>query len=126
MTITEAVKKAIEGGYDPHKYFTKGKWGNPIKCVVRSNKNWTVLYSSGHRMDSGTDLEHDFLHFLLDPEFWKCLGKAMGWKDKIVCCDYSVNCQETMVRKEWLYEWHTFIDHLASGGQIETYFKELK
>lgn len=43
-----------------------------------------------------------------DPLFWKYLGKTRGWLDR----DYVVH-------------WHSFIDHLISGKDIETFFEDL-
>lgn len=48
----------------------------------------------------------------LDPLFWQALGKSLGWTD-------------TDTVKIWKYNWHLFIDHLASGKDPESFFKTL-
>jgi hypothetical protein len=48
----------------------------------------------------------------LDPSFWQALGKARGW------------APETE-EKQWLYYWHRFIDHLAEGKDLESFFADL-
>jgi len=51
MTISQAIEKAIEGGW-----IYKNEWGNnPIDMPVE--------------------------RILLDPLFWQSLGKAMGWDE---------------------------------------------
>lgn len=56
---------------------------------------------------------------LLDPLFWQSLGKAMGWGG------YTDGKRTfTIAKMGWLDEWHRFIDHLASNGDPETFFKE--
>jgi hypothetical protein len=87
---------------------------------------------------------------LLDPEFWRALGKAMGWGGSAtwVCtdtCDWWCNdCKFGLVKqtetplefrggvhvdcpksKLWLVNWHRFIDHLAEGKDAESFFNEL-
>jgi hypothetical protein len=46
---------------------------------------------------------------LHDPDFWKALATARKWED--------VNA--------WRFHWHRFIDHLADGGNVETFFAAL-
>jgi len=93
------------------KYIQKAIDGG-YEPVNTSPYKWKMLY---HR-------------FLLDPEFWKCLGKAMGWKDVDT---HSQNDPDGWGRfvthfKPWLVKWHSFIDHLANGGSIEDFFKSLE
>jgi len=61
----------------------------------------------------------------LDPLFWQCLGKALGWKVGNDV-DYLYNAKEPIriehgVMDEWLYLWHRFIDHLAEGKSVEEF-----
>lgn len=51
-----------------------------------------------------------------DPLFWQCLGKSLGWNTTIRYFSYEMR---------WIYEWHCFIDHLAAGKSIESFFEEL-
>jgi hypothetical protein len=46
---------------------------------------------------------------LQDPEFWKGLGRARGWQDT----------------GAWLFHWHRFIDHIAFGNEVESFFSSL-
>jgi hypothetical protein len=78
--MKEAIKKAIEGGYNVKSY-----------CENTSCNDSHALY---------------------DPLFWQALGKAEGWKG-------------TEEEPRWAEEWHSFIDHLAEGKDIELYFTNL-
>ena len=45
---------------------------------------------------------------LQDPTFWKALGKARSWQ-----------------AGAWLFHWHRFIDHIAFGKDVESFFYNL-
>jgi hypothetical protein len=76
---------------------------------------------------------------LLDPLFWQCLGKALGWGEKIcpncgtryvegaVICGETQTCfpEKYYLKVGWLYHWHRFIDHLAEGKSVEVFFRDL-
>src|SRR5437667_11438944 len=47
---------------------------------------------------------------LHDPDFWKALATARKWED--------VNA--------WRFHWHRFIDHLADGGDVDSFFAALR
>lgn len=87
MEIKEAIKKAIEGGFE-QKY---------------------AHYS---------DLKIQAVTFL-DPYFWQSFGKAMGWSF------IGTSDIPQTHKPQWYYEWHKFIDHLAEGKSIESYFEKL-
>ena len=54
----------------------------------------------------------------LDPNFWRCLGKALGWgKDTY---DYERG-EDT----DWKWHWHRFIDALSEGKTADDFFGEL-
>lgn len=94
--IETAIKKAIEGGYDPVK--------NPYKRYK---------------------LE-DFI--LLDPLFWQALGKAEGWKYISIENGITVRVKRPtnyISSEEWLVRWHSFIDHIARGKDINSFFEDL-
>lgn len=63
----------------------------------------------------------------LDPLFWQALGKARGWgiegRDKTVTSLPGI--PQWDVKPFWVGRWHSFIDALASGGDAESFFKEL-
>ena len=46
---------------------------------------------------------------LHDPDFWKALAKARKWEDA----------------NAWRFHWHRFIDHLADGKDVESFFAAL-
>lgn len=131
--MNEAIKRAIEGGR-----LEGGKFNelDPFLCDVH-------MYHSDGTADSICRYE-----MLLDPLFWQALGKAeKWWKDikELKCngCDFKatnanyVFCPkdsslleiiETPIpqcRSHWITNWHHFIDHIASGGDIDSFFTAL-
>ena len=102
MTIYEAISKAVEGGYK-----------------VSSHE-----HTSQERLVFPFSLQEFCMKSIFDdPSFWQALGKSMGWikTDCDACCENNLGSQD-----EWQYEWHSFIDTLASGGTAEDYFAKLK
>ena len=98
MTIEQAIQKAIESGF-------------PIY-----GKTDVGFFEEFSPVDWAYE-------FLLDPEFWQSLGKAMGWAEKqCVCNGYSSQCA---CDPQWLNQQHELIDHIADGGTIESYFEKL-
>ena len=53
----------------------------------------------------------------LDRERWIDAGKAMGW---------GKNSDGVIVYRDWLKQWHNFIDHLAEGKTAEDFFANLE
>jgi len=98
MKLEEIINKAIEGGYEPQYR---------IELIKRTK-----------RLPPKEKI-------FIDPSFWKCLGKAMGWVEDDMPLEYH---QESGYHwaKGWNGMWHKFIDHLAEGGIAEEFFKELK
>jgi len=111
MTITETIKKAIEGGYKlPEKY------------IVNKDTIEIKLWNGGD------DTEWTPKNIYLDPLFWQSLGKSLGWDKKakkgyVRFCDIKDESGNTQFY--WNYMWHRFIDSLASGKSIEEFFNEL-
>lgn len=58
----------------------------------------------------------------LDPAFWSALGKARGWLEASDPCGRGPKCHEC---HEYMKYWHRFIDHLAEGKDVETFFQAL-
>ena len=79
-------------------------WKPQVQAFFRAQD---PSYEEGLRDVNSTSL-------FLDPSFWQALGKARGWVDS-----------RSLVLEGWAYYWHDFIDHLASGGDAESFFKEL-
>ena len=81
----------------------------------------------GYFWDNECEYVCDASH-IVNKHFWQALGKSMGWCEGKVaqgggeCTDCSdMNCENN----HFVY-WHKLIDHLAEGGSIEDYFKDLK
>lgn len=91
-----AIKKAIEGGY----------------------QSWVFGGDTVHAPHCNF-----FSIILLDPLFWQCLGKAEGWNpvgETVPSWDGG-----RVLHGEWLSYWHSFINHLAEGKEVESFFNEL-
>ena len=104
MTIQQVFKKAKEGGY-------KMQW------------------------DKGLESAYPF-RALLDPLFWESYGKSLKWNmtnkfqpgDRNTEWNYVSDsiCQQMLVcDKSPAFYWHKFIDHLALGKTIESYFENI-
>ncbi len=87
----EAIKRAVEGGYNQSK-----EYPNARKGYVEINTA------------------------LLDPTFWQCLGKSLGWG-----FDYLVDPSDYYAQDEWEDKWHKFIAHIAEGKSPDSFFEEL-
>jgi len=112
--MKEAIQKAIEGGF-------------------RAERGLTLEYVEKHYS------EYEIECLTLRSTFWQSLGKALGWKggEIRVCydCGRAIKHNEVICgcggnsydrySGQWLIEWHRFIDHLASGGDPEEFFKTL-
>ncbi len=64
---------------------------------------------------------------LLDPQFWKCLGKARGWHEIPMWQEPTGRYihKTTRYTSDWEHSWHRFLDHLATGADAESFFKNL-
>ena len=100
MTIEEAIQRAIEGGW----YAQPGTFYRPKGYPHTAN-------------------EMNLSSIFLDPLFWQALGKAMRWKT-IADIGRGPHIRSD-TQPEWLYHWHSFIDHLAEGKSAESFFQEL-
>lgn len=132
MTIEQAIEKAIEGGM---------KEGERWK-LISANRYWVGWFDG-----NGDEVTISLNTYLLDPLFWQALGKALGWgricgachggiqqivwehratdgkTERYACGHDTTGCPD--IQDEWRYHWHRFIDHLAEGGTIEDFFKDL-
>ena len=104
MSYTQqAIQLAIEkGGYKP-------AYGEDM-VYLDSEPEDGLRY----RKLVGTNLipESRIFH---DPLFWQALGKALGWEQSEGNGEYPV----------YRDKWHQFIDHIMSGKDAESWFKEL-
>ncbi len=101
--MEQAIKKAIEGGY-------KAPFGKPYKT-----KHYATQAGGLNLTAISQDLNIPTV--LLDPLFWQCLGKALGW--------FEAYPEREIVKSQYLIEWHRFIDHVAEGKDVDSFFKEL-
>lgn len=54
-----------------------------------------------------------------DPDFWRCLGKQLGWEQSDKRYVYSGS------KRNWITVWHRYINHLAEGKDAESFFISL-
>lgn len=68
---------------------------------------------------------------LLDPLWWQALSKALRllkYTRNDGCAADNPDIQEMPNQgwtESWKHYWHRFIDHLAEGGNTETFFTNL-
>jgi len=121
--MEQAIKKAIEGGYD---------------------------IEAGYRQCKSVGDRDRFA--LLDPLFWQALGKQQGWKRIFVHSSYGVTNEEMEIFEdidkkqkfgfmydgddendfsiakslpEWKYRMIRFTLHIADGGDIDEFFNKI-
>jgi hypothetical protein len=113
MKIEEAIKKAIEQGF----------------------KNYPSTWDLNDFFVATYDAE---CQIFLDPSFWQSLGKALGWRGRIVArkpylvplvkedAQHELHLEEVnhglTAYPEWHWKMHEFIDHLAEGKDAESFF----
>ncbi|MFZ2152263.1 MAG: hypothetical protein WAV09_04105 [Minisyncoccia bacterium] len=59
---------------------------------------------------------------LLDPLFWQALGKGLGWNRMMSA---EIEYHRIKDYPEWQWNMHRFIDHLAEGKDIDSFFNDL-
>ena len=104
MSINEAIKKAIEGGWFP-----------------KATRLQFVFEERGH-----VEVFEDY-HIFLDPLFWQALGKSLGWSEEneYKCRRSPAYNWQTIRRSGWHAKWIELIDHLAEGKDAESWFGEI-
>jgi hypothetical protein len=118
MTIQEAVNTAVEGGY--HLHGTDG-----VATVYTGANN---EYSAWTRMDNHSSFLVPVEETFLDPAFWCALGCTLGWEE---ACDLAITCVHGQAEcrrchgSYWMYQWHCFIQHLATGQTRDAFFASL-
>ncbi len=124
--MEQAIKKAIEGGWKP---FTDDK----VKKRFELEEHYAIFY------DSVNVRRYAFSDMFINPKFWQALGKNMNWRscykhrmtnENILRCSICgrkphVDPLCSNIYDEWKDKWHSFIDHLASGKDAESFFKSL-
>jgi hypothetical protein len=107
--MNEAIKRAVKAGYE--HFVIRSQMSDPYRSSV----------------------------LLLDPLFWKALSKAEKWKPAICrgcgealkvdsegvshqACSCFENYEEMYT---WVYHWTDLIEHIASGKDIDSFFKSI-
>lgn len=73
--------------------------------------------------NGGYEFNHsrkDLKESLLDVNFWQALGKAEGWAEAL----QMKNVYGFRI-KQWKHQWHSLIDHLAEGKDIDSFFEQI-
>lgn len=125
-----AIKIAIENGW---------KWKNcettnALAYEDTPDSTWIYFTYRGIK-------DHNLVNnqvILLDRLFWQALGKGLGWDMNPEYCTSGCGCpypngdgshEFECVWKpngnSYLNHWHSFIDHLAEGKDMESFFTEL-
>jgi len=109
--MEQAIKKAMEGG-----------WGTSNTYLNLKSEMSTVRLPTAREMDAYQEIATKYIHTiaLLDPLFWQALGKAEGWEGEMYIEGKGVRNV-----KDWLHNWHLFIDHLANSGILDDFFNKL-
>lgn len=105
--MKEAIQKSMDAGYIPEKLNFSAEWSSEdVENSVGVEVNYQV----------------DKNKCLLDPIFWQCLGKSLGWDDD---SDPMIAITQVNDGWRWLRNWHNLIDHLAEGKDPEDFFTSL-
>lgn len=127
MTTEQAIKKAIEGGWN------NKQTANSIPITKSNFEAQMVL------------LGNLYVAWFLDPSFWRSLGNALGWNEHEIIIHHKARMVTVVTRPggsrtfkvpahdvrrkiknaRWKKEWHRFIDHLAEGKTVEIFFESL-
>lgn len=118
--MKEAILIAIENGY-VYPYL-RGQMTYSQKFEETSfGKQWLKCYGD---FGEGEWAVQEII--LLDPLFWQALGKGFGWKSTscghTICETEDTDCEKI---PQWKYHWHRFIDNLAQGKDIDSFFSPL-
>jgi len=101
MTIEQALKKAIEGGYE-------------VSCGQRD-------IITGH----DPQFRQDNLNItFFDPLFWQALFKD-SYFGKLKVFINVWHKKEPRSMATWQYQWHRLIDTLSKGKSAEDFFEDL-
>lgn len=134
MTIEQAVQKAVIYDWRP-KGFPLEEESEEILVKIASEQQmeeddvlFPVFFINREYPEEGYYYSTDVPYIVLDPLFWKSLGKAMGWKEnheECFCITDSVNTAIHLDCKKWIHKWCGLIYHINDGGTIESFFETL-
>lgn len=110
--MKNAIELAIKGGW---------------KTGYATHKMKKAYGRLGSWMEKGnTSSFLDWKHALLDPIFWKALGKSLGLSQEEVDVEiFETEMLPHLKVMPWIVVWHNFIDHIAEGGDIDEFFNKL-
>lgn len=111
--MENAIKRSIEGGWKFKGYKTL-----KVESTSMGNGVYQIIFEDKAGEDYNL-VEQQVI--LLDPEFWKCLGRAEGWVNQRT----RNQIDQLEIVNRWEAEWHFFIDHLANKRNIDEFFNEL-
>ena len=100
MTIQQAIKKAIEGGWNH-----KDEWFPEYE-----SDSFLLLPSFWRALGKAMGWNREYI---------------LNWREyKKAINQFEPDNLKTDI-SEWLYHWHRLIDHLAEGKDIESFFETL-
>lgn len=114
-----AIKKAIEGGYSTPIDERIIDW----KYRISTNKFVFIVPEYNDKGEETTETwspEFASAEIWSDSDFWKCLGKALGWDSEEIG-----NEDGRYSKPMWQSYWHLFIEHLIAGKDADLFFKTL-
>jgi len=100
--IEQAIKEAVEQGYEPKLERFPEIVDVPVMQIAAA-------------------MQADVF---IDPDFWQALGRARGWTTDQDFKYWQKSIAEWKA-KYWKTFWHRFIDHLAEGKDAESFFQSL-
>jgi len=61
-------------------------------------------------------------HYFLETSFWEALGHTLGWEGHFEYVQLRGHAPSKIRQPLWLYYWHRFNNHLATGKTPESFF----
>lgn len=111
--VSRAIEDSIKGGFTMDGVVPQHE---PFNSATQSGWMLHLPPTQGLNLSRALGLHETFL----SKAFWVALGKARGWQE-----EWADKKLVAMLEERWLYEWHRFIDHLATGGDAESFFASL-
>jgi hypothetical protein len=69
---------------------------------------------------------HVQAEYFLETAFWEALGRTLGWEGDFQYVQVRGGAPQNTRQPLWLYYWHRFNSHLATGKTTESFFERLK